>query len=451
MIFKQSESNTGLDSGLSLIVSTVECFINEMYPFEKGDYGDSVMRGAITYFAELVTRKIDQKEVREYREKILRMFEPLMIRVTNFGIFRESWFKLGEVLQSLCLLNRETFAQFFLDKIKFGIEEDRISKPVLFGHLAKLAPITCEHKELCQNIYWIVPQLLGRLKETSDNHEIDQIFLTLSNHFEFFIGLRADSGYDHLLQIKDDIEEAAFRLFKEFLKKALTFKINDKHLATILNIGTGVLNKCFEEFEEIFKGSCDQVDPYNIQMLISHLFRLKKDETEEMLEKWMDKNVWTKATNPKACSGFKLASCLEVFGIKEIEYALRSENENTITRQVSIVSSITRHGIECSESLLVKSLKFLAICFESPQKKVVTNSIAALNLYFNNFEFFLDGIPSKADVKEAVRTGDSKIRNTEFKYPYIEYSGLVEKMFQAWVLGLFKTTEKYFQEILGGA
>ena len=115
-----------------------------MYPFEKGDNGDAVMRGAITYFAEQVTRKIDQKEAKDYRERVLQVFEPLMVRVTNFGIFRESWFKLGEVLQSLCLLNRETFAQFFLDKIKFGIDEDRISKPVLFSHLAKLAPITCE-------------------------------------------------------------------------------------------------------------------------------------------------------------------------------------------------------------------------------------------------------------------------------------------------------------------
>jgi len=161
-------------------------------------------------------------------------------------------------------LNRDKFAQFFLDRIKFGLEEDRISKPVLFSHLARLAPIICEHKDLAQNIYWIVPSLLGRLKDTSDNQEIDQIFETLANHFEFFIGLRSDSGYDHLLPIKDDVEEAAFRLFKEFLKKGLTFKINDKHLGTILSLGSGVLNKCFEEFEDIFKGSCDQLDPYNV-------------------------------------------------------------------------------------------------------------------------------------------------------------------------------------------
>ena len=179
-------------------------------------------------------------------------------------------------------------------------------------------------------------------------------------------------------------------------------------------------------------------------MLISHFFRHKKEETEELLEKWMDKTAWSKTSSPKSCTDFKLASSLEVFGITEIEYALRSENENTITRQISIVSSITRHGIECCETLLHKTIKFLALCFESPQKKVVANTIAALNMYFNNFEFFLDGIPSKADVKEAIRTGDSKIRNTQFKYPYIEYSSVVEKMFRAWVLSLFKTTQGYF-------
>ena len=186
-------------------------------------------------------------------------------------------------------------------------------------------------------------------------------------------------------------------------------------------------------------------------MLISHLFRLKKDDTEELIEKWMDKNVWIKSSNSKSCAGFKLMASLEVFGIKEIEYALRSENENTITKQISIISSITRHGIECSESLLQKSLKFLGLCFESEQKKVVANSIAALNLYFSNFEFHLAGIPSKADVKEAYKTGDSKIRNTEFKYPYIEHSSTVDKMFKAWVLGLFQTTEAYFKEILGSS
>jgi len=52
LVIKPKGSGLSLDSGLELVVSTVECFINEMYPFEKGDNGDAVMRGAITYFVE---------------------------------------------------------------------------------------------------------------------------------------------------------------------------------------------------------------------------------------------------------------------------------------------------------------------------------------------------------------------------------------------------------------
>ena len=122
MIIKSKNVGAGLDAGLQLVVSTVECFIDDMYPFENGHTGDSVLRGAITYFCELITRKINYKEVAPVKEKIFAVFEPLMLRIVNFGLFRSDWYKFGHVIQSLCLLNKEKFAQFMFDKIKFGLD-----------------------------------------------------------------------------------------------------------------------------------------------------------------------------------------------------------------------------------------------------------------------------------------------------------------------------------------
>ena len=65
-----------------------------------------------------------------------------------------------------------------------------------------------------------------------------------------------------------------------------------------------------------------------------------------------------------------------------------------------------------------------------------------------NHELSIKGIASKGDIKEAVRTGDSKINNLEFNFPHADQAGKVEKMFKAWVLGLFQTLEENMLEIL---
>jgi hypothetical protein len=307
----------------------------------------------------------------------------------------------------------------------------------LFDYLSKLAPIVCEHADLCENLYWIVPKLLGRLRETSDTTEIYHIYNTLCNVFEFFIGVEESEGYDHLEDIKDDIDTAAVRLFSDFIKKGSTFKVNDKHLGTILSLGDYVLDKCIPKFEDEFNGSCDTLSAFNIQMLLSHLFRLRKDQTEEIMEKWMNKNAWKKLATPKPSSEFKLAKTLEILGINEIEYGLKSDNENILTKYIAIVCSISRHGIDCSKKILDNTVKFLALCFENPKKRVVLNSVAAINLYFNNFEFTISGIASKADIKQAVKSGNSNIKNTEFKFPHADQPEKISNMFHAWVLGLF--------------
>lgn len=335
-----------------------------------------------------------------------------------------------------------------LDKIKFGIEEDELNKKSLFFNLASLAPIVCEHESLCQNLYWIVPKSLGRLRETSDSDEIFNIYKTLNNIFEFFIGVEDSDLYPHLLEIKDDIEEAAVRLFSDFIKKGDTFKINDKHLGIILSLGSYVLDKCWEKFEDEFKGSCDNLSAFNIQMLISHMFRLRKDQTEELVEKWMDKTVWKKIKSPRSSDEFKLGITLKIFGIDEIEYGLRSDNENILIKYIAIVSAISRHAIDCSKSTLTNTIKFFALCFENPQNRISANSIAAMNLYFNNLAFSISGIPGKAAVKETVKSGSSKIPNVDFKFPHAEKPEKVELMFKGWVLGLFETCESLMKQIL---
>jgi hypothetical protein len=88
-----------------------------MYPFENGQTGDSIMRGAITYFCELVSRKVHYKELEPIKDRILSVFEPLMLRVVNFGLFRSDWYKMGDIIQSLSLMNRKVFLQFIVDKI----------------------------------------------------------------------------------------------------------------------------------------------------------------------------------------------------------------------------------------------------------------------------------------------------------------------------------------------
>lgn len=110
LVVRTSNPGAGLDAGLQMVVSTVECFINEIYPFEKGHTGDAIFRGALTYFCELVTRKVYYRKLAPYKDKILSVFEPLMLRIVNFGIFRTDWYKFNHIIQSLCLLNKDKFA-----------------------------------------------------------------------------------------------------------------------------------------------------------------------------------------------------------------------------------------------------------------------------------------------------------------------------------------------------
>ena len=159
------------------------------------------------------------------------------------------------------------------------------------------------------------------------------------------------------------------------------------------------------------------------------------------MSNWMLKNAWKKITSPQPVSDFKIKNTLEIFGIAEIEYKLSSDNEAILVKYISIVSSLSRHSIEISKEMLEDTIKFLALCFENKQKRVVVNAAAAMTLYFNNFEFKISGIASKADIKDAVKSGNSKINNIEFCFPHSDHPQKVEKMFKGWVLGLFNTCE----------
>ena len=159
------------------------------------------------------------------------------------------------------------------------------------------------------------------------------------------------------------------------------------------------------------------------------------------MSNWMLKNAWKKITSPQTVSDFKIKNTLEIFGIAGIEYKLSSDNEAILVKYISIVSSLSRHSIEISKEMLEDTIKFLALCFENKQKRVVVNAAAAMTLYFNNFEFKISGIASKADIKDAVKSGNSKINNIEFCFPHSDHPQKVEKMFKGWVLGLFNTCE----------
>ena len=127
-LLKKNNTKQQYERLLELIEGTLQIYINEMHPKEKGSVLDEVIRYALVSFTDLFTRKIFFVKDLEIRERAVGVFETCMKDVVNFGIFRNDWLQFDKILLALCAFDRKRFAGFILERLKLGLEQDEFKK-----------------------------------------------------------------------------------------------------------------------------------------------------------------------------------------------------------------------------------------------------------------------------------------------------------------------------------
>jgi hypothetical protein len=420
-----------------------------MHPKVKGGVADEIMRNGLSNYMEIFIKKINYVKNEDFKNKAKEFVENMITRVINFGLFRESWFDFKVLILSACELNNDKFLKFILERIQIGLKEDSFKKLNLLNYLEAVAGRVCQSATECESLYWMIPAMLRRLENTSDTTEIFKIYDTMSSIFEYFIDLETGkTSFEHLVRIKDDIDESAIRLFSHFMRKGKDFKVSFSQINSILMLGEFVLGKVMKKFEDEFLDSYDSLTPQNFQILISLLFKRKPEKVEELILNWMNRKALKKLNQPKSVEGMKLEKVLKSFGINEIEYSLKSSNENILSKYIAIVSSISRNSLEISDQMLIESIKFMALCFESDKKVVVRTTIAAFKLYFNSFEFLQIGTTSKDHVKNTVKNQLEKIEHIEFIEGEQSNYPRVKQLFESFLISLVETVDSLMNQIL---
>ena len=279
----------------------------------------------------------------------------------------------------------------------------------------------------------------------------------LNNIFEYFISAEdssVNSDFAHLIDIKDDIDESAIRFFNLYLKKGQDFQIHT--IKSILYLGDFVLDKIFSKFKKDIITGYSTLHNHNVQVLISALYKLRKDQTEEVLVNWLNKSVWKKLSQPKAVDDLKLGVSLKIYGINEIEYRLKSENEDILIKQISVANAFLVNSLRLDEEVLVKLIKFIALTFETDKRKVVEASIFSLECLMSLGRFRVYGSSSKSYIKRHVVDQKNQeygpqgleigqkfskhleyVTGEELNYPRLK------KLFEAFLVGGLQSVENY--------
>lgn len=216
----------------------------------------------------------------------------------------------------------------------------------------------------------------------------------------------------------------------------------------MLKLGDFVAEKLFGKFKNEFSNLYDSLNETNLQMLITSFMYHNPEKTQEKILNWMEKKVWKKIENGKQVKELKLGNILSHFGEVEMDYELRSQNETTIKREISVVSSISRKTFLLSKNSFLKTLKYIILCINHEKTSVVNVAINAFSLFLQGLNFSCKGFTHKSLIKKGIRNGEN-IEKIKFNFPEEQESERYQELIEGLLILTFETVEEYMKKILG--
>jgi len=433
LIFGRGYTGEQFDDALLFFKSITDPYIESIHPKVSQDTpAGRVFGSIIATFGSAYFQKIDRVEDTERRNKIKTEVEELFLKVANFGIYQTGWVNFGRFLQSLVIENKEKYLDLFLIRIRDGLEQTKFHKFQLIQYLDLITGFVLESPKHCQNIFWMIPTLASRLRESSEWGEVLTITNVFSTIFEYFVDCENTPGAEHLANIKDDIDEAAIAYFKDLLNKGRDKFYSNYPYGQLFDLGPYVVDKCRKLFnEEFLKGNIEQ---QNISGILTCLGFIDIKETEKFVINWINKEVLSEKKEEQPLNELVFGDVLRSLGFTSNKYGLRSENTETLKKHMTITFSIANLRGEFSNEYLEKLCTLLVLCLESEKEEVYSTACDFISKLIDDSPYEQSVVCSKFALRNSIRNKEEIIKG--FKYTFYEQDRK-DRDALLWKTGLF--------------
>lgn len=136
---------------IDFIEQTVDCYVDTFHPKARTHNGDWILRKAISNFVQIYHRRINNERDQEIKQTIENFFEKLMKRVLTFGLYRDNWTDMHQIVQTLGAIDAQKFIPFVIERIQLGLTVDEFSKVIFIcsNLLVSLVQLRSQYYQVC--------------------------------------------------------------------------------------------------------------------------------------------------------------------------------------------------------------------------------------------------------------------------------------------------------------
>lgn len=389
-----TEIQHSVDRSLHTLRGLLECWTSEFHPKTLPTASREFLFMVLGSFASAFSRQllVHRKKHPELAQKVFDFLKEPLRKCLNFAIFSKFNATFHIRLVRLAYLDVEYFAEFFLKKIKYAFEFPGFIKTNVIKVIEGLTTLICKQEKLSENLYWIVPRLLDELENSAESQNAIFIGSCLCSILEHFINVdRTGKGPAHLRPLKDDMDQAALKLFEFYQRKSGDFTMPNQLVTVLVGLGPYVTKKLTPLLVDLLKQGFEKSNLANSSEYFYQLYLASPEQAETEAKKYLLKRLLV-AQDPKDPSAFLLGWTLHKLGVTSVSYALASDNETTLKKHIQFVQALGTRSLRLTSELLQLSVTFLALALESKHDSVVQLAAAALSGLLNGFNIEFVGL-----------------------------------------------------------
>lgn len=444
MIFKSNLSESEQQMAVNVTTGFFDTIVDDLHPkstvMVKKLYYQSLVKFFLTHYVR--EAKKCKRKTPEFYERIRASVHPILKKVMNFSLFDRFYATSYEKgLMSLCHLDKDVFAEYLLNKIRFAFEFEEFRKADVIKILDVVSGIFIKDEKLSEHLIWIIPKVLQQLDKCAEGSSVTAIAALLSTIFENFVGLDDLKEKSHLCRMRDDIDQAAMMFFEFYVKKADNYGIQEDALKIILSLSDFTKRKCKEQMLDFINGGFEKFSKDNTENMIKAGYEYFAEDIEKALVSWLDNKVFTKVEN-YSIDSLTLGSCLRKLGLPEqIDVKIGSDNQSTLKNYAKVLAVVAEISSRVSEPLLHKSMLALSILVDNDSHDVSKEGTAGLTSIFKLLDPYVPKPISNAKVEETTEK-DKGCCAFVWRFPEIEQKERVELLTKSFIFEPFAVAHK---------
>lgn len=410
------DAQSSVELALITIKGLLECWTSEFHPKTLPTASREFLFMVLGSFASSFARQLEiyRKKFPDLSQKVFDYLKEPLRKCLNFAIFSRFNATFHLRLVRLAYLDVEYFGEFFLKKIKYAFDFPGFIKTNVIKIIEGMTTLICKQEKLAEHLYWIVPKLLDELENSAESQNAVFIGSCLCSILEHFINVeRTGRGPAHLKPLKDDMDQAALKLFEFYQRKSSDFTMPNQLVTVLVNLGPYVTKKLTPSLVDLLKQGFEKSNLANASEYFYQLYLIAAEPAETEAKKYLLKRLLV-SQEPKDGSNYLLGWTLAKFGVASVAYTLASDNEATLKKHIQFVQAVITRSLRLSPELLQLSVTFLALALEAKHESVVQSAAAALSGLLNGFQIEFVGLISIWDYEEKLH--EKKHQETKEKF-----------------------------------